>query len=365
MVHNWRGRRCTILAHPQTRHRFSSLILLPNCQYTVTIMQGFTNCESEHTIQSETKGRTSNIMHNTCSVRFSFQDTLHCQVAQAIEWSIHGPLSSHKRCSKQCLAWYPLQYTLICCHQPLLQLLEVLPPQDPTIKEASMPSALQLPCAKTTSALQLQQEVLHLPTECYVKWSCLWCVSVIAICRIAFLEGDCLWKQKTPLQVVVQMQLIIMKYSEDPQFGWSQLLCDIVSAPIPQRCCNTFTGWCLYSPRVTCIQVCCSCDMETLFPSSKQCSMYYHLYDAVHVPVQQYRLHYYIQWDSGACCSICHVCLQYSQHNNTAEKYVTAFDKGKCVRLLSLWTGGLSDGCSAVRENFLCTGYKFIPNVSQ
>jgi hypothetical protein len=222
-------------------------------------MQGFTNCESEHIIQGGTKGRTSNILYNMCPVRFSFQDTLHCQVAQAIKWSIHGSLSSHKRCCKQCLAWYPLKYTLTCCHRPLLQLREVLPPQDPATKEVSMPSA-ELLCAKsTTSASQLKVHLqvgdgapqqcpqrlshawgerwtnsLHLSKECYMKWAHLWCVSVVAICRIAFLEGDCLWKQKAPLQVVVQMQLIIMKYSEDPQLGWSQLLCDITSAPIPQ-----------------------------------------------------------------------------------------------------------------------------------
>jgi hypothetical protein len=70
--------------------------------------------------------------------------------------SICGLLGSYKMCSKQCLAQYPLKYTLTCCHRPLLQLLEVLPPQDPTIKEASMPSALELLCTKTmTSALQL------------------------------------------------------------------------------------------------------------------------------------------------------------------------------------------------------------------
>jgi hypothetical protein len=94
------------VAHPQTRHRFSSLIQLPNCQCTVTIMQGFTNCRFEHTIQSETKGRTSNIL----SVIFSFQYILYCQVAQAIKWSIHWWPSSQNRCSKQCLAWYPFQY---------------------------------------------------------------------------------------------------------------------------------------------------------------------------------------------------------------------------------------------------------------
>jgi hypothetical protein len=55
IVHSWRGRCCTTLAHPQTWHRFSSLIWLPNCQYTVTIIQGFTYCKPEHTIQGETK----------------------------------------------------------------------------------------------------------------------------------------------------------------------------------------------------------------------------------------------------------------------------------------------------------------------
>jgi hypothetical protein len=39
---------CWILAHPQTQHRFSSLIPLLNCQYTVTNVLGFTNCKSEH-----------------------------------------------------------------------------------------------------------------------------------------------------------------------------------------------------------------------------------------------------------------------------------------------------------------------------
>jgi hypothetical protein len=40
-----------------TPDRFSSLIQLLNCQYTVTITQDYTNCKSEHTIQGETKGR--------------------------------------------------------------------------------------------------------------------------------------------------------------------------------------------------------------------------------------------------------------------------------------------------------------------
>jgi hypothetical protein len=141
-----------------------------------------------------------------CPVMFSFQNTLHCQGAHATEWSIHGPLSRYKRCSKQCLAWYPLQYALTCCHRPLLQLLEVLPPQDPTTREASMPSVLELLFAKTTtSALQLEvhlqvangapdhprwlshawgghwTNLLHLSTECYVMWAHLQCVSVVAI----------------------------------------------------------------------------------------------------------------------------------------------------------------------------------------
>jgi hypothetical protein len=66
-------RHCTIFTHPRTWHRFSSLTELPNCHSTVTIIQGFTNCKSEHT-QSETKGRMSNIL-NMCPVIFSFQDT--------------------------------------------------------------------------------------------------------------------------------------------------------------------------------------------------------------------------------------------------------------------------------------------------
>jgi hypothetical protein len=92
---------------------------------------------------------------------FSFQDTLHCQVAQAMEWSICGMLGSYKKCSDQCLARYPHKYTLTCVHRPLLQLPEVFPPQDPATKEASMLSVLELLCSKTTtSALQL--EVHHL-----------------------------------------------------------------------------------------------------------------------------------------------------------------------------------------------------------
>jgi hypothetical protein len=137
------------------------------------------------------KGRTSKI-YNTCPVMFSFQ------VAQATEWSIHAPLGSYKRHSKQCLAWYLLKYTLTCCHWPLLQLLEMLPPQDLATKEASGET--------TTSALQLEVHLLVAPQQCpwwssvacfscpqNVMWTELVCsvFSVIAIHRIASTE-DCL-----------------------------------------------------------------------------------------------------------------------------------------------------------------------------
>jgi hypothetical protein len=121
-------------------------------------------------------------------------------------------------------------------------------------------------------------------------------------------------------------------------------------------CYDIFFGWCLYSPWATCSQVCCRCDMETLLPSSKHISMCdIHLYNVVRVPMQQQQLHCYMHWGLGACCCILHASL--STHDNTAAKYVTAFDTGKCVHLLSTWRKGLSDGCSAVRESILYNGY--------
>jgi hypothetical protein len=96
-------------------------------------------------------------------------------------------------------AWHGIvsNPTLTCCHRPLLHVREVLPPQNLTTKEASMPSVLELLCAKTViSALQLEvhlqvgdeapeqcprqlshawgrhwTNVLHLSIECYVKWA--------------------------------------------------------------------------------------------------------------------------------------------------------------------------------------------------
>jgi hypothetical protein len=49
-------------------------------------------------------------LHNMCPVRFSFQDTFHCQ-SRGTSYQMINPwaTSSHKRCSKQCLTWYPLQ----------------------------------------------------------------------------------------------------------------------------------------------------------------------------------------------------------------------------------------------------------------
>jgi hypothetical protein len=149
----------------------------------------------------------------------------------------------------QCPPWYPLKYTLTCRHRPLSQLFEVLPPQDPRTKEASMPSVLELLCAKPRPCLTVRgtssgsrwgtttmshvwsglwTNLRHLSIGYYWKWACrLQYVSVIAIPRIVSVE-DCLSEHRTQntSQVVVQMQLIIMKYS--------QLSCNIAHALIPQ-----------------------------------------------------------------------------------------------------------------------------------
>jgi hypothetical protein len=129
-------------------------------------------------------------------------------------------------------------------------------------------------------------------------------------------------------------------------------------------CYNIFTGWCLYSPWVTCIQVCCSCDLEMLLPSSKHISAYYDLYDvqlddAVHIPVQQYQLNCYMHWGLGASCSILHVCLDTTTllrsmllHLTRGNVFVCSHSEEKDLLMDALhW-----------RRTF-CV--KFLPNVSQ
>jgi hypothetical protein len=81
--------------------------------------------------------------------------------------------------------------------------------------------------------------------------------------------------------------------------------------------------------------------MEMLLPSSKQFSSYYHLHDVhldnvVHIPVQQYQLPSYMHWGLGACHTILRVSL--STCDNTAEKYVTAFDSGVHLQNWPAWT---------------------------
>lgn len=57
--------------------------------------------------------------------------------------------------------------------------------------------------------------------ECYVKAAHLQCVSVVAIHKITPTEDSCL-----KAEVVVQMQLIIVKHCEDLHLGWSQFSSD-------------------------------------------------------------------------------------------------------------------------------------------
>jgi hypothetical protein len=66
--------------------------------------------------------------------------------------------------------------------------------------------------------------------------------------------------------------------------------------------------------------------METLLPSLKHVSAYYHLYDiylynVAHIPVQQYQLHCYMHCLGAFHGILCGLCTC----DNTPEKYVTAF----------------------------------------
>jgi hypothetical protein len=67
--------------------------------------------------------------------------------------------------------------------------------------------------------------MLYLSTKYYLKWAHL---------QDCIRRGPSVWTQESTPQVVVQIQLIIMKYSEDPQLWRSQLSCDIAYALIPQ-----------------------------------------------------------------------------------------------------------------------------------
>jgi hypothetical protein len=92
----------------------------------------------------------------------------------------------------------------------------------------------------------------------------------------------------------------------------------------------------------TCNQLCCSrCDMETLLPSSKHISVYYHLHDVhlddlAHVPVQHNQLHCYTHWGLGACHGIIHVWLEYLRQHciEVRDQYWTG---GNVFVFLSLW----------------------------
>jgi hypothetical protein len=69
--------------------------------------------------------------------------------------------------------------------------------------------------------------------------------------------------------VVVWMQLIVMKYFEDPRLGYSQFSCDIAWAS-PRFSFHSynygiFIGWCPYSPWATCIHKCRRCYIFDLF----------------------------------------------------------------------------------------------------
>jgi hypothetical protein len=83
-------------------------------------------------------------------------------------------------------------------------------------------------------------------------------------------------------RVVVWMQLIVMKYFENPPLGQSQFSCDIARAsPRPSfHSCNygIFIGWCPYNPWTICIYKCrrcyTSCLTETLLQLSKHVSVW-------------------------------------------------------------------------------------------
>jgi hypothetical protein len=62
------------------------------------------------------------------------------------------------------------------------------------------------------------KEVLHMFSKCYVKAAHSHCVNVVAIHKMASMQGDNLG---TVVHYAnsVWMQLIVMKYFEDPQLG--------------------------------------------------------------------------------------------------------------------------------------------------
>jgi hypothetical protein len=163
----------------------------------------------------------------------------------------------------------------------------------------------ELLCAKTTiSALQLEvhlpvadrapqqcprwfshawggcwTNLLHLSTECYVKWAHL-------VCQCHSHSQDCVPRGRLSLKT----EEISASSGTDATdhhevtlrtLSWDTINYRVISPRLSfHDCCfDIFIGWCLYSPWVTRIQVCCRCDMAMLLPSSKHISAYYHLHD--------------------------------------------------------------------------------------
>jgi hypothetical protein len=71
--------------------------------------------------------------------------------------------------------------------------------------------------------------VLHLPTECYIKRAHSHCVDVVAICRIASIEDSNLGTDVCSMRSTVD-SVITVKFFKIPWLGWSQFLCNIVWA---------------------------------------------------------------------------------------------------------------------------------------
>jgi hypothetical protein len=113
------------------------------------------------------------------------------------------------------------------------------------------------------------------------------------------------------------MQLIVMKYFEDPRQGQSQFW---ASPRLSFHSCtyDIFNDWCSYSLWVTCVHVCRKCynsrPTETLLQSSEHISI--DRDKAARISVQQYQPDYYRCRGLRACRSIRRACVPWSLDHN-------------------------------------------------